>query len=193
MSSIEQAIPATERVARRRAVPRFRLTRDGLSTLVFLLPLLLVFGLFSWFPILRALVMSVQETNLVSDADVRRPRQLRARAGRSAARDRRRQHRLVRAPCAGLRLPDPDHPRGPDERGPARPRALQRPRLPAGRHPAGRVGPALAVLLRRLGRRRVQHRRSAGSGSARCRGSRTRGPRCRRSSSRRPGRPPAAR
>ena len=66
MSSIDQAIPATERVARRRAVPRFRLTRDGLSTFVFLLPLLLVFGLFSWFPILRALVMSVQETNLVS-------------------------------------------------------------------------------------------------------------------------------
>jgi multiple sugar transport system permease protein len=66
MSSIDQVIPATERVARRRAVPRFRLTRDGLSTFVFLLPLLMVFGLFSWFPILRALVMSVQETNLVS-------------------------------------------------------------------------------------------------------------------------------
>jgi multiple sugar transport system permease protein len=65
MSSIDQAIPTTERVVRRRAV-RFRLTRDGLSTFAFLLPLLLVFGLFSWFPILRALVMSVQETNLVS-------------------------------------------------------------------------------------------------------------------------------
>jgi multiple sugar transport system permease protein len=42
-------------------------TRDGLSTLVFLLPFLLVFGLFSWFPIIRALVMSFQKTNLVSD------------------------------------------------------------------------------------------------------------------------------
>lgn len=40
---------------------------DGPSTVLFLLPLLLVFGLFSWFPIVRALVMSVQETNLVSD------------------------------------------------------------------------------------------------------------------------------
>jgi len=39
----------------------------GLSTLVFLLPLLLIFGLFSWFPIVRAVIMSFQETNLVSD------------------------------------------------------------------------------------------------------------------------------
>ena len=66
MSSIDQAVPATERTVRRRAA-RFRLTRDGLSTLAFLTPLLLVFGLFSWFPILRAFVMSVQETNLVSE------------------------------------------------------------------------------------------------------------------------------
>jgi multiple sugar transport system permease protein len=43
------------------------LSRDGLSTLVFLLPLLVLFGVFSWFPIVRALVMSFQETNLVSD------------------------------------------------------------------------------------------------------------------------------
>jgi multiple sugar transport system permease protein len=41
-------------------------SRDGLSTLVFLLPLLVIFGVFSWFPIGRALVMSFQETNLVS-------------------------------------------------------------------------------------------------------------------------------
>ncbi|XXM85245.1 sugar ABC transporter permease [Cellulosimicrobium sp. PMB13] len=39
----------------------------GLHNLVFLLPLLVIFGLFSWFPIVRAVVMSVQETNLVSD------------------------------------------------------------------------------------------------------------------------------
>ncbi|PSL07013.1 multiple sugar transport system permease protein [Haloactinopolyspora alba] len=39
----------------------------GLSTLVLLLPLLVVFGLFAWFPIGRALVMSLQETNLVTD------------------------------------------------------------------------------------------------------------------------------
>jgi multiple sugar transport system permease protein len=45
---------------------RARFSRDGLSTLVFLLPLLVIFGLFSWFPIIRAFVMSLQETNLVS-------------------------------------------------------------------------------------------------------------------------------
>jgi multiple sugar transport system permease protein len=45
---------------------RARFRRDGLSTLVFLLPLLVVFGAFSWFPIIRAFVMSFQETNLVS-------------------------------------------------------------------------------------------------------------------------------
>jgi multiple sugar transport system permease protein len=45
---------------------RARVSREGLSTLVFLLPLLGIFGLFSWFPIIRAFVMSLQETNLVS-------------------------------------------------------------------------------------------------------------------------------
>ena len=38
----------------------------GLSTLAFLLPLLLIFGIFSWWPILRAGVMSFQETNLIT-------------------------------------------------------------------------------------------------------------------------------
>jgi multiple sugar transport system permease protein len=42
-------------------------SRDGLSTFLFLVPLLVIFGLFSWFPIIRALVMSLQETNLVSE------------------------------------------------------------------------------------------------------------------------------
>ncbi len=40
--------------------------RGGLSTLVFLLPLLAIFGVFSWLPIVRAAVMSVQQTNLVT-------------------------------------------------------------------------------------------------------------------------------
>jgi multiple sugar transport system permease protein len=40
--------------------------RGGLSTLVFLLPLLVIFGVFSWLPIVRAAVMSVQQTNLVT-------------------------------------------------------------------------------------------------------------------------------
>ena len=38
----------------------------GCATLVFLLPMLLVFGLFSWWPIVRSFVMSVQQTNLVT-------------------------------------------------------------------------------------------------------------------------------
>lgn len=46
---------------------RARVSRDGLGTLAFLLPLLVIFGVFSWFPIIRAFVMSVQATNLVSD------------------------------------------------------------------------------------------------------------------------------
>lgn len=39
----------------------------GLSTLLLLLPLLLIFGYFAWFPIGRAVVMSLQQTNLVTD------------------------------------------------------------------------------------------------------------------------------
>ena len=47
--------------------PRVRAPRgSGLATLVFLLPMLLVFGLFSWWPIVRSFVMSVQQTNLVT-------------------------------------------------------------------------------------------------------------------------------
>ena len=62
----EAASPARD-VSRRRRSVRWRISRDGLSTFVFLLPFLLIFGVFSWFPIARAFVMSVQETNLVSD------------------------------------------------------------------------------------------------------------------------------
>ncbi|MEU5725803.1 sugar ABC transporter permease [Micromonospora sp. NPDC047738] len=40
--------------------------RGGLSTLVFFLPLLLSFGLFSWWPILRSLPLSMQQTNFLT-------------------------------------------------------------------------------------------------------------------------------
>lgn len=60
----DAALAPTE--LRKRRAARLRITRNGLSTFVFLLPFLIVFGVFSWFPILRAFVMSVQETNLVS-------------------------------------------------------------------------------------------------------------------------------
>jgi multiple sugar transport system permease protein len=65
MGTLTEAIPAATRTRRRGL--RVRLTRDSLATLLFLLPLLAVFGLFSWFPIIRAFVMSVQATNLVSE------------------------------------------------------------------------------------------------------------------------------
>ncbi len=42
--------------------------RGSLGVVVFLLPMILVFGLFSWWPIVRSLVMSVQQTNLVTPA-----------------------------------------------------------------------------------------------------------------------------
>ncbi len=38
----------------------------GLSTLVFALPLLIIFGVFSWWPIVRSVIMSFQKTNLVA-------------------------------------------------------------------------------------------------------------------------------
>lgn len=41
--------------------------REGVATFLFLVPLLVIFGVFSWLPIVRAVVMSVQDTNLVSD------------------------------------------------------------------------------------------------------------------------------
>jgi multiple sugar transport system permease protein len=42
---------------------------SSLGPIVFLLPMLLVFGLFSWWPIVRSFVMSVQQTNLVTPAE----------------------------------------------------------------------------------------------------------------------------
>ena len=45
----------------------WRIRGHSISTFLLLLPLLLVFGYFAWFPIGRALLMSVQETNFVTD------------------------------------------------------------------------------------------------------------------------------
>ncbi|MDG6101996.1 sugar ABC transporter permease [Dactylosporangium aurantiacum] len=52
--------------ARRRDVVTW-VQRGGLSSVVFALPLLLIFGIFSWWPIVRSIVMSFQKTNLVGD------------------------------------------------------------------------------------------------------------------------------
>ncbi len=75
MGSLTDAAPTAHEATEPHRVdvtsrPRARrplVTRDGLSTLVFLLPFLIAFGVFAWFPIVRALVMAFQETNLVSD------------------------------------------------------------------------------------------------------------------------------
>ncbi|WP_258726259.1 carbohydrate ABC transporter permease [Cellulomonas sp. NS3] len=57
--------PDLVRRRRARATPTTWLRSGGLSTLVFALPVLLIFGVFSWLPIGRAVVMSFQETNLL--------------------------------------------------------------------------------------------------------------------------------
>ncbi|MCS5735981.1 carbohydrate ABC transporter permease [Herbiconiux daphne] len=62
MSTLER--PA--RTPRRSPVSWVR--RGGLSNLLFMLPLLVIFGVFSWKPIVEAVVMSLQKTNLVSPA-----------------------------------------------------------------------------------------------------------------------------
>ncbi|MFL6126218.1 carbohydrate ABC transporter permease [Actinophytocola sp.] len=59
---------APARAPRRRRGPRSWVRGGGLSTLVFLLPLLVVFGVFSWGPIIQSVIMSVQRTNLVTAA-----------------------------------------------------------------------------------------------------------------------------
>ncbi|MEV6032165.1 sugar ABC transporter permease [Nonomuraea sp. NPDC052116] len=54
--------PTTERS---RGVVRW-VRRGGLSTLIFFIPLLASFGLFSWWPILRSLLLSLQRTNFLT-------------------------------------------------------------------------------------------------------------------------------
>ena len=46
--------------------PRSWLRGGGLANLVFMLPLLIVFGVFSWNPIVQSIVMSFQKTNLIT-------------------------------------------------------------------------------------------------------------------------------
>lgn len=67
MSSYADGDVMHKATSRRWPRVRARFGRDGLGTFAFLLPLLVIFGVFSWFPIVRALVMSLQETNLVSE------------------------------------------------------------------------------------------------------------------------------
>jgi len=61
-------VPRGGRLVPRRT-PLTWIRQGGLTTLVFLLPLLFVFGLFSWYPIAKTIVMSFQYTNLVQPAE----------------------------------------------------------------------------------------------------------------------------
>ena len=51
---------------RPRRTPLSWVRGGGLSTFVFFVPLLLSFGFFSWWPILRSLVLSLQQTNFIT-------------------------------------------------------------------------------------------------------------------------------
>lgn len=65
-TSVRQQGRAASARAQRRHNPITWVQRGGLTTLVFLLPLLIIFGVFSWTPIVEAVVMSFQKTNLVT-------------------------------------------------------------------------------------------------------------------------------
>jgi multiple sugar transport system permease protein len=53
---------------RTRRTPLTWLRGGGLTTVLFLLPMLAIFGAFSWYPIVRTVIMSLQHTNLVQPA-----------------------------------------------------------------------------------------------------------------------------
>lgn len=53
-------------LTRPRRTPLTWVRGGGLSSLLFLLPMLVIFGVFSWWPIVRSVVMSFQHTNLVT-------------------------------------------------------------------------------------------------------------------------------
>jgi multiple sugar transport system permease protein len=64
----EPALMSRPEWKRSRRTPLTWARGGGLATLLFLLPMLLVFGAFSWYPIVRTAIMSLQHTNLVQAA-----------------------------------------------------------------------------------------------------------------------------
>jgi multiple sugar transport system permease protein len=71
-SSREPALSSRRGLSRTSGVPRRTpitwVRSGGLTTVLFLLPLLFAFGAFSWYPIVRTVVMALQHTNLVQPA-----------------------------------------------------------------------------------------------------------------------------
>jgi multiple sugar transport system permease protein len=74
MAAVETVTPTIDRGEamavhyRVRRTPITWVKGGGLSTLIFLLPMLFIFGAFSWYPIVRTVIMSLQHTNLVQPA-----------------------------------------------------------------------------------------------------------------------------
>jgi multiple sugar transport system permease protein len=68
MTVPDRALPGGLAKARSARLGRLgTLARPNVAAIIFLLPLIVIFGVFSWLPIVRAIVMSVQETNLVTE------------------------------------------------------------------------------------------------------------------------------
>jgi multiple sugar transport system permease protein len=61
-------VAGPRRVRRSRRTPLAWVRAGGISRLLFLLPLIAIFGAFSWYPIVRLVMMSLQHTNLVQPA-----------------------------------------------------------------------------------------------------------------------------
>jgi multiple sugar transport system permease protein len=67
--SLGQSEGAPVRTRRRgRRTPATWVRGGGLTSVVFLLPMICIFGAFSWYPIVRTVIMSLQHTNLVTPA-----------------------------------------------------------------------------------------------------------------------------
>lgn len=64
MVTTDPVVPQRRRAGKRRS-PVTWVRGGGLSTLLFALPMLVIFGVFSWAPIVKAVVMSFQKTNLI--------------------------------------------------------------------------------------------------------------------------------
>jgi multiple sugar transport system permease protein len=64
---VNERKPKPERYRTRRT-PVTWVRGGGLAALIFLLPMLFVFGAFSWYPIVRTVIMALQHTNLVQPA-----------------------------------------------------------------------------------------------------------------------------
>ena len=171
-STAADARPAAPRRRARRS-PGSRARRADARSL-FLLPMLLVFGVFSWWPIVRAVVMSVQETNLVDAPTWVGLDNFRACSPTRCCRTAVPNTLWFALLALVFGYPDPAHRGRADERGPARHAAV----YSALAYLPVVIPPVVAVLLWKFfydaqPDRRLQHDPRLGRHSARSRGSRS--------------------